>query len=49
MVATINGNASGQIAAETSPNPGEASGVYVYTRDTAGNLSDRAFHLIVSC
>jgi hypothetical protein len=49
VAATINGNASGQIATETSPNPGEANGVYVYTRDTAGNLSDRAFHVIVSC
>jgi len=47
--ATLNGNASGQIAAETSTTPGEANGVYVYTRDTAGTLSDRAFHLIVSC
>jgi hypothetical protein len=49
VAATINGNASGQVAAETSTAPGEANGVYVYTRDTAGTLSDRAFHLIVSC
>ena len=47
--ATINGNASGQIAAETKPGPSEAKSVYVYTRATAGNLSDRAFHLIVTC
>jgi hypothetical protein len=49
VAATLNGNTNGQIAAETSPAAGEANWVYVYTRDTAGTLSDRAFHLIVSC
>ena len=49
-VATINGNASGQIAAETSTATPARRAASTSRRATrAGHLSDLPFHLIVSC
>ena len=48
-LATISGSASGDISAEMSTTPGEQNSVNVFTKDTAGNLSDRPFHLVVVC
>jgi hypothetical protein len=48
-LATISGSASGEISAEMSTAPGEQNYVYVFAKDTAGNLSDRPFHVVVVC
>ena len=41
--------ASGEIAAEMGSGAGDRNSVYVYTGDSSGALSDRPFHLIVTC
>jgi hypothetical protein len=38
---------TGQIT--TAPRAGNANGVFITTEDSAGNQSDRDFHLLVSC
>ena len=40
---------SGEIAAEIGSGANDKNSVYVYTSDSAGALSDRPFHLIVTC
>jgi hypothetical protein len=48
-IATVKGNQAGEISVETSPTMDELKRVVVFTRDSAGTLSDRPFHLIVVC
>jgi hypothetical protein len=40
---------SGEIAAEMGSGATDKNSVYIYTSDSSGALSDRPFHLIVTC